>query len=192
MAPTEIRYDKEYFYTNEIDNLIVVQYVNHRTETITYNVAENDQLNDLVHKVVAREMAYLLDEEDINYIDIDFRWADQTVDKGGYDYHIYSEEECENFAEYIEEEFLDDKVDYTKDYYVIRVEFENSNLSIAIKTNEVQRIREIMAKMRIEDQDYYYRMEKEIYETVTTEEITEPTVVVEPAVVNDEVFEIVE
>lgn len=192
MTPTEIRYDKEYFYTNEIDNLIVVQYVNHRTETITYNIAENEQLNDLVHKVVAREMAYLLDEEDINYIDIDFRWADQTVDKGGYDYHIYSEEECEDFAEYIEEEFLDDKVDYKKDYYVIRVEFENSNLSIAIKTNEVQRIREIMAKMRIEDQDYYYRMEKEIYETVTAEEITVPTVVVEPAVVNDEVFEIVE
>ena len=115
MTPTEIRYDREYFYTNEIDNLIVVQYVNHRTETITYNLAENDQLNDLVHKVVAREMSYLLDEEDINYIDIDFRWADQTVDKGGYDYHIYSEEECEDFAEYIEEEFWDDKVDYKKD-----------------------------------------------------------------------------
>jgi hypothetical protein len=130
-------------------------------------------------------------KEDINYIDVDFRWANQTVDKGGYDYHMYSEEECEDFAEYIEEEFLDDKVDYKKDYYVIRVEFENSNLSIAIKTNEVDRIREIMAEMKIIDQDYYYRTEKEIYETVT-EEITEPTVFVEPAVVNDEVFEIVE
>ena len=58
MTPTEIRYDREYFYTNEIDNLIVVQYVNHRTETITYNVADNEELNDLVHKVVAREMEY--------------------------------------------------------------------------------------------------------------------------------------
>jgi hypothetical protein len=191
MTPTEIRYDREYFYTNEIDNLIVVQYVNHRTETITYNLAENDQLNDLVHKVVAREMAYLLDEEDINYIDVDFRWADQNVDRGGYDSHLYNEEECEEFADYIEEEFLDDKVDYTQDYYVIRVEFENSNLSIAIKTNDVVRIREIMAEMKIIDQDYYYRTEKEIYETVT-EEITEPTVFFEPAVVNDEGFEIVE
>ena len=191
MTPSEIRYDKDYFYTNEIDNLIVVQYVNHRTETITYNIAENQQLNDLVHTIMAREMEYLLDEEDINYIDIDFRWADQTVDKGGYDYHIYSEEECEDFAEYIEEEFLDDKVDYKKDYYLIRVEFENTNLSIAIKTNEVQRIREIMAKMRVEDQDYYYRTEKEIYE-MTTEEVTEPMVFVEPAVTNDEVIEIVE
>ena len=152
MTPTEIRYDREYFYTNEIDNLIVVQYVNHRTETITYNIADNEELNDLVHKVVAREMEYLLDEEEINYIDIDFRWADQNVDKGGYDYHFYNEFECEEFAEYIEDEFLDDKVDYKKDYYVIRVEFERSNLSIAIKTNEVNRIREIIAKMRVEDQ----------------------------------------
>ncbi len=192
MTPLEIRYNKEYFYTNEIDNLIIVQYVDHQTQTITYNIAENEELKELVHKITAREMAYLLDEEDINYIDIDFRWADQTADKGGYDYHIYSEEECEEFAEYIEEEFLDDKVDYAKDYYVIRVEFENSNLSIAIKTNEVERIREIMAKMRIEDQYYYYyREEKEIYETVT-EEATEPTVFVESVVVNDEVFEIVE
>lgn len=191
MTPSEIRYDKDYFYTNEIDNLIVVQYVNHRTETIIYNIAENQQLNDLVHTIMAREMEYLLDEEDINYIDIDFRWADQTVDKGGYDYHIYNEEECEDFAEYIEEEFLDDKVDYKKDYYVIRVEFENTNLSIAIKTNEVQRIRKIMAKMRVEDQDYYYRTEKEIYE-MATEEVTEPMVFVEPAVTNDEVIEIVE
>mgnify|MGYP003298377086 FL=1 len=65
MTPSEIRYDKDYFYTNEIDNLIVVQYVNHRTETITYNIAENQQLNDLVHTIMAREMEYLLDEEDI-------------------------------------------------------------------------------------------------------------------------------
>lgn len=185
MKPAEIRYDKEYFYTNEIDNLIVVQYVNHRTETITYNITENEQLNDLVHKVVARETAYLLDEEDICNIEIDFQSENQKFDKGGYDYYIYSEEECEDFAEYIEDEFLDDIVDYKKDYYIIRIEFERRNLAVAIKTNEVDRIREIMGKMRISD-SYDYYPDKEIYETVTTEavEVTE--------IVDDSTMEVIE
>ena len=136
-------------------------------------------------------MEYLLNEEEINYININFRWAEQNVDKGGYDYSLHNREEYEVFAEYIEEEFLDDIVDYTKDYYIIRVDFENTNLSIAIKTNEVNRIREIMTKMRVEDQDYYYREDKEIYETVTKEVIAQ-TVAVEQITSNEESIEIVE
>ncbi len=148
LEPRQIRQNQEYLYINDSYYIIVHQYVDHAIETCEYMLDSNEELRNLYDTINLREMKYVLEnkKENIGNVEITSILQPNSTRKNVEYYLSYYE--SEEFLEYIEDNLLNQEVDYSKDIISIMLRYRRDNdRMITIKTNDYDGVISMLTKV---------------------------------------------
>lgn len=166
LKPRRIRQNQEYLYVNNADYIIVHQYVDHTIETCEYELGSNEELRTLYDTINLREMKYVLEnkKENIGNVEITSILQPNSTRKNVEYYLSYYE--SEEFLEYIEDNLLNQEVDYSKDIISIMLRFRRDNdRTITIKTNDYDGVISTLTKVGAIN-SYIHREEYDLFQEI--------------------------
>ena len=166
LKPRRIRQNQEYLYVNNAGYIIVHQYVDHTIETCEYELGSNEELRTLYDTINLREMKYVLEnkKENIGNVEITSILQPNSTRKNVEYYLSYYE--SEEFLEYIEDNLLNQEVDYSKDIISIMLRFRRDNdRMITIKTNDYDGVISTLTKVGAIN-SYIHREEYDLFQEI--------------------------
>lgn len=185
LEPRRIRQNQEYLYVNDTEYIVVHQYVDHTIETCEYTLDSNEELRSLYDAINLREMKYVLENKKENIGNVEIESILQSNSKRKNVEYYLSYHESEEFLEYIEDNLLNQEVDYSKDIISIMLRFRRDNdRTITIKTNDYDGVISMLAKIGAIN-EYIYR-EEYYYDKYFDEVVSIPTVSAEEVIVRYE------
>ncbi len=160
MEPSEIRTNRTY-YSAQNEYITVIQYRNHKVETILYSLKENAELSDLVNSLKLKELKYRLENSKVEWISVDYKPSENKYSSYYNSYHAPNST-LEELKTYLEK-FADsnEKIDYTKAMFILDINFKGYN-SLSILSNDCESMSKIVKKDN--ENDYEIDYDKIYYE----------------------------